>query len=192
MKNFARFALVAFVPAFVSSCVAENENLPSDFEPAAPTAEHAWLQQLVGEWTVRSSASMGPETDAVTQAWEATETVRSIGGLWVVGEAHATINGESLHTMITLGYDPAKEAFVGTWIDSSQNMLWLYRGQLDETRKILALDAEGPSFEDPTKTASFRDSIEIKSADHRILTSALKNDDGTWTTFMRAEYQRKK
>jgi hypothetical protein len=191
MKLLACCVFLALGSALPTSCAAEEESLPTQFpEPAGPTSEHAWLQQLVGDWTITSTVDMGPDGGGATTV-EGTESVRSIGGLWVIGEGQAEIQGDPTHSVITLGFDPAKQAFVGTWLDSSQPFLWHYTGSLDETRKILALDAEGPSWEDPTKTASYRDSIEIKSADHRVLTSAVKNPDGTWTTFLRADYRRK-
>jgi Protein of unknown function (DUF1579) len=190
MKLLACCVFLALGSALPTSCAADEESLPTQFpEPAGPTAEHAWLQQLVGDWTITSSSTMDP-TKAPTEM-KGSETVRTIGGLWVVGEGQADMNGTPLHTMITIGYDPARKAFVGTWVDSSQAFMWLYEGHLDDTRRILALDAEGPSFVDPTKRVSYRDSIEIKGADHRTLTSEVRNPDGTWTTMMRADYHRK-
>jgi hypothetical protein len=90
-----------------------------------------------------------------------------------------------------LGYDPDQKAFVGTWVDTLQTHLWTYRGTLDETKKILTLETEGPAFGDPTQTAQYRDALEIKGPDHKVLTSSAKQADGTWTTFLRAEYRRK-
>ena len=44
----------------------------------------------------------------------------------------------------------------------------------------------------PGRTAKYKDVIEIKSADHRILTSFFLGDDGKWQEFMTAHYQRTK
>jgi hypothetical protein len=70
--------------------------------------------------------------------------------------------------------------------------LWIYDGELDAAGKVLTLAAEGPSFTDQTKMAKYKDVIEIKSDDHRILTSHALGEDGNWTHFMTADYRRTK
>jgi len=159
-------------------------------EPTSPLDQHEWLHQLVGDWNVTTEATMEPSAEPMKL--ESTESVRSVGGLWIVGEGSASFGGTPFTSILTLGYDPGKEAFVGTWIDSMQTHMWIYEGSLDGAKKVLTLNTEGPLFGDPSKTASYRDVIEMKDADHRTLTSSLKGEDGTWTTFMRAEYRRKK
>ena len=87
---------------FVPAAVAEQDgSLPA---PAAPTDQHEWLQQLVGEWEVSSKMSMGPDAEATTM--QSTESVRSIGGLWTLGEGRADFGGRPFTSIMTLGYDP--------------------------------------------------------------------------------------
>jgi hypothetical protein len=100
--------------------------------------------------------------------------------------------GGTATTVMTLGYDPAKKRFVGTFIGSMMTNLWVYDGELDAAGKVLTLDAEGPAFTDPERTARYKDAIEIVSPDHRILTSRYLGDDGQWHHFMTAHYRRKK
>ena len=57
---------------------------------------------------------------------------------------------------------------------------------------MLTLNAEGPSMATEGKMAKYRDVIEFKSDDHRVLTSHMLGDDGEWRQFMTAHYRRKK
>lgn len=175
---------------FLLALLALPQDASQDLHPPpGPGSEHAWLAQLVGEWTCTAEASMAP--DAEPMLLESTESVRSIGGLWIVAEGRASFGGQAFTSILTLGYDPAKEAFVGTWIDTMQTHMWSYRGSLDAARKVLTLDTEGPSFDDPTKMARYRDALELVGPDHKRLTSSVQGPDGEWTTFMRADFRRK-
>lgn len=156
---------------------------------AKPQDEHKWLEQLVGEWEVQMEASAGPDQPPTVHP--GTDSVRSLS-VWVVCEGTMPMPDGEGRTVMTLGYDPAKGKFVGTFIGSMMTNLWVYEGTLDASGKVLTLDADGPSFADPTKTAKYKDAIEIVSPDHRILTSRFQGDDGTWHHFMTAHYRRKK
>ena len=158
--------------------------------PAEATSEHRWLQQLVGEWEMVSEATMEPGAEPMIM--ESTQSVRSIGGLWFLVEGSAEIGGRAFTSLLTLGYDTTAEAFIGTWVDSTQTHMWSYRGSLDEARKVLTLETEGPSVVDPTKTGRYRDTIEVLDPDRWVMTSSAQGEDGTWTLFMRAEHRRKR
>lgn len=166
-----------------------GHDVGQDVGATEPTKEHEWLQQLVGEWSCSMEMTMGPGTEPMTM--ESTESVRAVGDLWILGEGSADMGGARLTSFLTLGYDPEEQAFVGTWIDSMHANLWIYDGKLDEVRKTLTLEAEGPGFPDRSKKAKYRDVIELKSPDHKVLTSSVQGADGEWTTFLRADYRRK-
>lgn len=155
---------------------------------AKPQNEHAWLEQLVGEWDVQMEGTMGPDQPPVVHT--GTDSVRSLT-VWVMCEGTMS-DDATARTVMTLGFDPAKGKFLGTFIGSMMTNMWVYEGTLDAAGKVLTLDADGPSFADPTKTAKYKDAIEIVSPDHRILTSRFLGDDGTWHQFMTAHYRRKK
>lgn len=154
---------------------------------AKPQNEHAWLEQLVGEWDVQMEGTMGPDQPPVVHT--GTDSVRSLT-VWVMCEGTMS-DDATARTVMTLGFDPAKGKFLGTFIGSMMTNMWVYEGTLDAAGKVLTLDADGPSFADPTKTAKYKDAIEIVSPDHRILTSRFLGDDGTWHQFMTAHYRRK-
>lgn len=200
MPRSAAMLAVALVCALHAACGVPPHAPPqlspqAASSPAPPPAQaqlpqHEWLQQLVGEWDVDCEATMEPGAEPMLL--ESTESVRPFGGLWVLAEGEATFGGEEFSTMMTLGYDPAQERFVGTWIDTVQAYMWHYAGTLDETGKVLTLSTRGPSFDDTTDMADYRDAITVAGPDRRILTSSVKQDDGTWLTFMRAEYTRRR
>lgn len=155
-----------------------------------PQNEHQWLQKLVGEWTYETEATMEPGTPPEKST--GTESVRSLGGLWILAEAQGEMPGCGAVTMmITLGYDPQQQRYVGTWIGSMMTHLWVYDGELDATERVLTLNAEGPAMDGKGKMAKYKDVIEFKNDDHRVLTSHVLADDGQWHKFMTANYRRK-
>ncbi len=151
-------------------------------EAAKPQKEHEWLHQLVGEWSFEMPGMDGSKHVG-------TETVRSIGGLWVQGEGHGSMpDGQPTITMLTLGYDPEKSKFVGTWVGSMMTILWVYEGSLDGN--VLTLETRGPSFTKPGEMGKYREVIKLVTPDHREFTSAYLGDDGEWHQFMKADYRR--
>lgn len=154
-----------------------------------PQQEHRWLDQMVGRWTYESEARMGPDQPPMKSSGR--ETVRSLGGLWVVAEGEGQMPDGSPATMLmTIGYDPKKGRYVGTWIGSMMTLLWTYDGFLDVGGTALTLEAEGPSFADEGKTAKYQDIIRFDSPDHRVFSSRVLGEDGRWTEFMTAQYRR--
>jgi hypothetical protein len=93
-------------------------------------------------------------------------------------------------TVMTLGFDPQKGLFVGTFVGSTMTYMWSYQGQLASNGKSLILDTEGPSFPDTSKIVKYRDSVEIVAEDHRVLRSSYLGDNGNWHEFMMADYRR--
>ena len=156
-----------------------------------PQQEHHWLQKLVGKWTSEMECHSEPGKPA--EMAKGTETVRSIGGVWVASEGLAEMPGGGTGTTVmTLGYDPEKKRFLGTFIGSMMTHMWVYDGQLDAAGKVLTLDTEGPTFTGDGKMAKYRDIIEFVSDDHRTLSSETPGEDGKWHRFMTAHYRRVK
>jgi Protein of unknown function (DUF1579) len=158
-----------------------------------PQKEHRWLESLVGEWTYETQACAAPGQSQTSEKATGSETVRSLGSLWVTGDGQGDMPGGGTAKMqITLGYDPEKKKFVGTWIGSMMTHMFLYEGELDGSGKVLTLSTVGPSFAGDGKTAKYQDIITIKDADHRLLTSRVQGEDGKWTDFMTASYRRRR
>ena len=154
--------------------------------------EHRWLERFVGEWTFEMEADGPPGEPKHVERGR--ERVRSLRGVWIVCEATSETpdGGGSTESVMTLGYDPAKGRVVGTFVGSMMPNLWLYDGELDAAANLLTLDSEGPSFTTEGETGKYRDTIELKSDDHRVMTSSYQGEDGSWTQFMTAHYRRAK
>jgi hypothetical protein len=156
---------------------------------AEPQAEHKWLEKLVGDWTCEGEGVMEPGNPPVK--FESAQTTRSIGGLWIVAEGRGEMPGcGPATTIMTLGYDPQKERFIGTFVASMMTHMWLYSGSLDATEKVLTLETEGPSMSAEGKMEKYKDVIEIRSDNHYVLSSHVRDENGDWWQFMTAHYRR--
>ena len=176
----------------LDACVTGKEITKTEQCPmqAEPQKEHQWLQALVGEWSFEGECQMGPDQPPMKNTGAC--VTRSLGGLWVVNEGTGEMpGGGMMNSIITLGYDPQKQRFVGTFVASMMTFLWLYEGTLDSSGKVLTLNAEGPSFAGDGM-AKYQDIVTVESKDHWILSSQMQGDDGQWTKFMTANYRRKK
>jgi len=152
--------------------------------------QHKWLHRFVGDWEYQAECRAEPAKPPMK--WGGTESVRSVGGLWIVAEGRGDMPGiGGMTAILTLGFDSVKGRFVGTWVASVMDYMWVYDGSLDSAGRVLSLEARGPNPSAEGKIATFVDAFEFKSSDHRVQTSSLRGDDGTWTEFMRAEYRRK-
>ena len=179
MKILASTAFALTAALLVAASAAQEP------EVARPSGGHAWLQHLVGEWSIVAESRMTP--DAEPSRHESTETVRQIGELWIVSEQSAEFAGMPFSSLMTLGYDPEREVFIGSWIDSSSSYFWNYVGTLDESGKVLTLETEGPSITEPGKRLAYRDVHTLVGPGHRTMHSMMKAEDGSWTTFMNGE-----
>ncbi|MCC6358569.1 MAG: DUF1579 domain-containing protein [Phycisphaerales bacterium] len=205
MKKFALLALIVVAP-LVSAMFSRPPGLPPHQEtppakqdskpdkpemPPPPGEHHKWLEQLVGTWTVETE--MIPGEGEQPMKCTGTDTVRSLGGRWIVGELKSEIPDMGpMNAILTVGYNPKTGKYQGTWVDSVTDQLWFYVGTLDSTKKILTLEAEGPNMMAPSKgNTKYRDTIELKSPDHRTLTSSALVD-GKWVQFMTAHYRKAK
>jgi hypothetical protein len=157
-----------------------------------PTREHRWLQKFVGDWTY--DMEMPAEPGQPAQKMHGTEHVRAIGQIWIQGEGTNPMpDGSPATTQLTLGFDPSKGRFVGSWLGTMMAHLWVYDGELSADGNTLTLKSEGPSFTEANKRANYRDVFEFKNNDTlRTLTASVQGEDGQWTQFMTMDYHRKK
>jgi hypothetical protein len=152
-----------------------------------PQDEHRWLTQLVGDWTYEMEAAM--PADASTVRETGTEAVRTLGGIWLLCEARSE-GADAPGSIMTLGFDPTRARFVGTFAVSMLTHLWVYEGTRDGAGTALTLETVGPGLRDDGTTARYRDVITLQGPDARTLTSNVEQPDGSWERFMTMHYRR--
>lgn len=155
------------------------------------TSEHHWLLQLVGDWDFVSECRMGP--DQPPSKSTGTQKTRALGALWTLGGMEmAGPDFPAMQSLFTLGFDPQRSKFVGSFVASCMTFHWLYEGTLDAERRVLTLNTEGPSFSGDGTMANFQDIIEVVDHDTYLFSSRLQNSDGSWTMFMNGTHTRRR
>ena len=138
-------------------------------------AEHHWLANLVGEWSMEIEMDMGP--DKPKEKTRGKEVVRQLGEIWVLCEGEGEMpDGCVGISQMALGFDPQKNMFVGTFLASMMSHLWIYEnGMLDDAGKVLTLHSTGPSFSGDGM-AQYQDIIEIVEDGYRTLKSKFLDE----------------
>lgn len=187
MRKLTVFSLVVLLAAVAAQSRAQDA--PGIPEMPQPTKEHMWLQQLAGEWESESEVNLPGQPP---MKGTGTETARMLGGFWLVAEGEATMMGMPMKCILTLGYDPLRQKFVGSWVDSCTGYFWTYEGTLDDSGKILTLRTRGPHPMKPDELVDVREVLEIKDKDHKVFTSAMQDEDGNWQVMATVNSRRKK
>jgi hypothetical protein len=160
-----------------------------------PTENHRWLRRMIGSWEYEMAWVMEPGGEP--GIGRGAEIVRPFGDLWIVGEGKGTTpDGTAMDWVISLGFDPQRpmgEAdpagrYIGTFLATVMPGMFVYEGTREG--EVLTLETEGPSMGDPAFPATYRDVIEQKGDDLRVMTSNVRMPDGSWFGFMRGEYRR--
>lgn len=149
--------------------------------------QHKWLQQFVGRWTYDMSCVMTPGQEP--EVGQGAETLDMLGEIWLVSEGGSGQGEAAWKSILTLGYDPQQQRFVGTFIASMMTHLWVYSGSLDASGRVLTLDTEGPNMTDGSMT-KYQDIHTLVGPDERTLTSRAMDAQGNWSEFMTAVYKR--
>ena len=180
--------VVLFVALFVVGASQARAQETPEFPQ--PQKEHEWLQQFVGEWETEAECTIAPGQPPIK--CEGVEKAEMLGGFWMTARGQSEMMGMKISSVLTIGYDPEQEKYVGSWIDSMSSYLWHYAGSVDKSGKALTLLTEGPCHLRPGEVCKFKEVVEFKSADERVFTSSVQGEDGEWTTFVTVKYRRKK
>lgn len=164
-----------------------SDSLCMGMEMPKPQEQHAWLQRFVGTWDAELEMSMNPASPPSRS--RGVDTWRLLGGFWAISE------GENLdfpfRYLMTLGYDPVKEKYIGTWADTMTSHGWRYEGSVDASGRILTLDTDAPFPPGSGKTTKFRDVMEFVTDNHRLYTSSMQLENGEWIKHLTINLRRR-
>lgn len=106
-------------------------------EAGTPGPNHAYLTELVGTWTGKSTMWMTPEAQPVNS--ECTMTVTSLlDGKFIKCEHNGEIPGMGpFHGYGLSGFDNVSQTFQSTWIDSCGTGMMVGKGQLSTDKSTL-------------------------------------------------------
>lgn len=175
-------SLLSVLLLFFGAAAVAQENEMAMPPMSEPGAAHEWLHQFEGEWTATMTGGMQ----------EGSMSCKMLGGFWLINNFSADMGGgQMMNAIQTIGYDEEKKKYVGSWVDSVMNHMWVYEGTVDESGKKIMLEADGPNMLGGEGTMRYRDSYEFKSPDHIVQTSEYK-DGEKWETLMTGDIKRKK
>lgn len=174
-------ALVSVLPLAAASA-----QMPA---PAQPGPEHALLKKDVGTWDATVEMNGPPGTPAMVSKGTETVTI-ACGGLWQVSEFKADMAGMPFEGRGTVGYDPAKKKYVGTWVDSMTAGLSLVEATYDPAKKTMTGWMEGP--DGAGKITKMKEVTEWKDDDTRVFTMFTATPDGKEAPTMKISYKRRK
>jgi hypothetical protein len=104
-----------------------------------PTEQHRKLRAEVGTWDVTIKSWADPNGDPIES--KGTETDRLMpGGLWLIQDFRGEFGGASFRGHGTMGYDPFKKKYVGTWVDSMSSSLMTIEGDFEADGKTLVME----------------------------------------------------
>lgn len=132
-KQFLVVLTVVVLGAGTPQCSAQG--LPQ------PTPEHKAMAREAGNWKAVSKLWLTPETEPMIS--EASESNALLGELWLLSEYEGNVMGMPFKGMGTMGYDPVKKKYVGTWVDTINPHLQTMEGEYDVATHTLTMYSTG-------------------------------------------------
>jgi len=117
--------VVSLISLALGACASTPQPTP---EMPEPLAQHKQLQKGVGTWEGTLTMFM---PDTPVEAIPAKEVVEPIGEFWTQSTFTCNFMGMPFLGAGCMGYDPYKERYVGTWIDSMTTELAVMTGEMD-------------------------------------------------------------
>lgn len=144
-------------------------------EAPEPTPYHKGLAEEVGVWDAEMFY-FKPGSDEATPAGKGVETNTMLsGGLWLLSDFKGDPGPGAFEGRGQTGYDPKKQKYIGTWVDSMSPRMMILEGTYDEKTKTATMFGEG----DDTggQASSIKTTTHQPDAENRVFTLFIKPKD---------------
>lgn len=143
MKNLLSNRLTTLAAAAVVCGVAYAASpLPTLWqETIEVTDHHQRITAGAGHFVGEMSMTMPGMPEPMKLPCE--ETVTALGDLWTTSSFSMEFMGQPFTGASTLGYDPEKGKYVGTWVDSMTTMLTIMEGDYDAEQDAIVMTYRG-------------------------------------------------
>lgn len=166
----------------------QDEMMQAYMQAAQPGEQHEYLAGKVGTWNCTIRSWMDPSGDPMVS--EGTEETRLIlDGRFIESEFSGSMMGMPYEGRGVMGYDNAKQKFVGTWYDTMGTGIMSYEGEYDPRKKALVCHG---SYVDPV-TKQVQNSTLVSrelGPDRSIFEMWGPGPDGQNVKWMEIEYAR--
>ena len=149
---------------------------------------HEWLAQAAGIWDVQGHYFVGDGQESFEA--KGVETVEMIGPFWQQSKMEIELFDSVVHGVTYLGFDPTRQVFVSTWIDSANPFLYRYEGAYDDATKLLSMSGVNT---DPNtgKPATYRSLGSYDLPAERTFTLSVEVASGDEFEILSYEYRRR-
>jgi hypothetical protein len=142
--------------------------------------ELAFLAEDAGTW----SAEMVVNGPSGPQRSVGRSVSRMLGGRWLVTDFK---NETGFEGHGVYGFDPARGAYVGTWVDDMRPFLPVMEGRWDEATRTMTYVGEATMNGRPFR---WRETTERVDADTRVFRTFMPTPDGGEFEVVTATYRR--
>jgi hypothetical protein len=163
----------------------------AQFPEPEVTKEHKILKRDVGVWEAEMKMwSGGPDSEPMVA--KGMERNRMLGEIWLITSFEGELGGQKFIGHGMTGYNPAKEKFVGTWIDNMETHINHMEGTYDEKADELTMIMTGidPATKKETKAKTV---TRFPDRNTRVFTMfmAVPGEDDGWVKSMEINYKRR-
>lgn len=158
-----------------------------------PQKEHEILKQFEGEWdAVCRMVGKDQPGDREGAQSKGRETARlGYGGFWLVMDFKGEAQQKSFEGRGTIGYDPVKQRYMLTWIDSLNPRMMVAEGDTDKSGKALTFYGECVDPSDKSRSSE-KLVFDFRDSNTRALTFYVGGADKQEQKAMEILYTRRK